>query len=152
RLREARALEMRVTMLFLLAYVLGAAWHRGAGVGIIAAGSTQRVIGAAHDNLRNAHVIESSCEWASSGILAFLFAHGLVLGNRLFAVWNKNTVLAAQLAGLNRELESRVESRTLRLAQESKKLWRAKRFAEGDARKKSRFLATLSHELRTPLA
>src|SRR5699024_8177940 len=86
------------------------------------------------------------------GVLAFVFAYGLVLGHRLFVVWDENIALNERLTGLNRDLEAKVVTRTRNLALESAKAVQATRVAEEDARNKARFLTTLSHELRTPLA
>lgn len=56
-----------------------------------------------------------------------------------------------QLSEYNQTLESKVEERTMQLAQSMKNAEEAQRLAEKASETKSIFLANMSHELRTPM-
>ena len=67
---------------------------------------------------------------------------------RVFAELYRKT---RQLEQLNAELEQRVAERTASLAQTNIELHKARASAEGSARAKADFLASMSHEMRTPM-
>src|SRR5699024_6061432 len=107
------------TVLFLLACALRAAKNHRPGALITTLGSVLLTVAIAHDTLRFFHIVQSNFAWAAIGILAFVFAYGLVLGHRLFVAWDENIALNEQLIGLNRDLEAKVVTRTRNLARES---------------------------------
>ena len=69
----------------------------------------------------------------------------------LLAAAVENARLYASLEEANRELESRVATRTAQLADATEEAVAARAAAEAASATKSTFLASVSHELRTPL-
>jgi signal transduction histidine kinase/DNA-binding response OmpR family regulator/HPt (histidine-containing phosphotransfer) domain-containing protein len=57
----------------------------------------------------------------------------------------------SELTNIKKELEIRVENRTLELKKANRELEKAKEIADASARSKSEFLANMSHEIRTPM-
>jgi signal transduction histidine kinase/ligand-binding sensor domain-containing protein/CheY-like chemotaxis protein len=111
---------------------------------------TLRIVGSNNDGVWNEEGVSIRVKvipafWQTGwfyGLCAMIVLGGLLGTFRL---------RTAQLQRFNRELEQKVEARTVELAQAREVAEDARERAEVASRAKSEFLANMSHELRTPL-
>ncbi len=111
---------------------------------------TLRVIGSNNDGVWNEEGVSIRVKvippfwqtWWFYGLCAIVVVGGIIGG-----FYYRTT----QLQRSARELELKVEERTVELAEANAQLVRAKETAEAANQAKSEFLANMSHELRTPL-
>ncbi len=116
--------------------------RRGALYGLV--GFTAFFLVGVNDIL-HANLVIRTAHLSPLGLMAFMIAQSLIVSSRIAATFERERLLARELAEEKRLLDRRIEERTAELTATNERL------RDIDAAK-SRFLATISHELRTPIA
>lgn len=91
-------------------------------------------------------LLEATPYFTPSGLVCMIMVGTLVSADLVIAIWS-----AIALNQRNRELESKVNERTIELTRANQELRDAMELAERATQSKSAFLAHMSHEIRTPM-
>jgi two-component system, sensor histidine kinase ChiS len=97
------------------------------------------------NDMLHADLVIRTAHLSPLGLMVFMLADSLIVSSRIASIFDREKLLAIELAEEKRLLDRRIEERTAELTATNERL-------RAMDRAKSRFLATVSHELRTPIS